>query len=549
MLVAIAGCGGSSQTPSSAPLAGLPAASCGLASALHEHQLHDDATLRATVGTSLVGRLETSDGVPHEKDSGNAGSDAIAYRIEQATTLRLGVAAGGIARIRLVDASGTTIAEARAGDAPVTVDLSRGEYMLVLHSADTRELHYLVQRESCRAGASRVSAQASSVAAAYEHPGVYVQELPNGTAITAAATSTTAFVGAIGSGPVGQPVELTDASDLATQFGAAAADSLVGRAVAQFFANGGSVAWVVGTTGTTPAELLGTGAGGGGLAALAGITGWSLLVLPDVATLSPGDATTVLASAVPFAANASAFTIVDPPLALADADAVIAWTSGSLIPALPEAARPYAAAYYPPLVIEDASGETVTMGASGTVAGIYAFTDAQSGVWQQPTGPISAGPNLSVAPAAVLDDTSVAALNAALVNSLRSTSLGDVVWGSRTLVGVSDPRGYVGSSRTDLMLRTSITESLQWVVFEPDDPTLWATVTATVSSFLTTLWQQGALYGTTAADAFAVTCDASNNPPDQIELGQLLLDVQIALSAPGELMLQRYTFLTAGPDS
>ena len=285
MLVAIAGCGGSSQTPSSAPPAGRPAASCGLASALHEHQLHDDATLRATVGTSLVGRLETSDGVPHEKDSGNAGSDAIAYRIEQATTLRLGVAAGGIARIRLVDASGTTIAEARAGAAPVTVDLSRGEYTLVLHGADTRELHYLVQPESCRPGASRVSAQASSVAAAYEHPGVYVQELPNGTAITAAATSTTAFVGAIGSGPVGQPVELTDASDLATQFGAAAADSLVGRAVAQFFANGGSVAWVVGTTGTTPAELLGTGAGGGGLAALAGLTGWSLLVLHDVAQL------------------------------------------------------------------------------------------------------------------------------------------------------------------------------------------------------------------------------------------------------------------------
>src|SRR5690606_31614440 len=163
-----------------------------------------------------------------------AGSDAIAYRIDDATTLRLAVAPGAVARTRLLDASGATVAEARAGGAAVAADVTPGEYTLVLDGDDSREVHYLVQPESCSRG----------------------------------------------NGPVGQPVQLHGPPDFAANFGTAAGTSQVGRAVAQFFANGGAEAWVVGTTGTTPAELLGSGPGGGGLGALERIAGWSLLVLP-----------------------------------------------------------------------------------------------------------------------------------------------------------------------------------------------------------------------------------------------------------------------------
>lgn len=64
MLVAATGCGTDSQGSLPAPPAGSPAPSCGPAGALHEDQLHDDATVCTTVGTSLVGRLETSASVP-----------------------------------------------------------------------------------------------------------------------------------------------------------------------------------------------------------------------------------------------------------------------------------------------------------------------------------------------------------------------------------------------------------------------------------------------------------------------------------------------------
>lgn len=523
--------------------------SCRLADALHEHQLQVDATLRATLDTSLVGRLETRTSVPHAWDSGGAGHDAIAYRIDEATALRIAVAPGAVERVRLVDATGATVAEAGADGAIVTADVSPGEYTLILASDDRREIHYVVQPESCRSGRARTSATVGAAAATNDQtPGVYVQELPAASSVIGAQTSVTAFVGAIGSGPIGTPVQLLDASDFAATFGTAAEQSLVGRAVAQFFANGGYTAWVVGTSAATPAELLGD-ATGGGVNALAEADAWSILVLPDVATLSPDEATDVLASAVPFAASRNAFTIVDPPLVLADVAAVTGWVSGSLIPALPLGVLQYAAAYWPPLQVEDAAGATVTMGAAGAVAGLYASGDAEDGVWHQPTGAIAGAPDATIALPLVLDDASVAALSAAQVNALRSTSQGDSVSGARTLAAPDLLGGNVGSSRTDLMIRTSIVESLRWVVFEPDDPTLWSTVGAAVSGFLTTLWAQGALFGTTAADAFVVTCDATTNPPQQILLGLLRLEVQLALDGPGRTRLESYTFATAGPAS
>ena len=88
---------------------------------------------------------------------------------------------------------------------------------------------------------------------------------------------------------------------------------------------------------------------------------------------------------------------------------------------------------------------------------------------------------------------------------------------------------YVASSRTDLYIRASLQESLQWVVFEPDDELLWQAVTQQVTTFLTQLWNEGGLVGATAADAFVVTCDASNNPPDQILNGLLSVEVEVRI--------------------
>ena len=86
------------------------------------------------------------------------------------------------------------------------------------------------------------------------------------------------------------------------------------------------------------------------------------------------------------------------------------------------------------------------------------------------------------------------------------------VWGARTIS--SDPEWrYLNVRRLFNYVEESILEGTQWVVFEPNDSRLWDAVKRNVSAFLRRVWRDGALFGTTAAEAFFVKCDAENNPP------------------------------------
>ena len=50
-------------------------------------------------------------------------------------------------------------------------------------------------------------------------------------------------------------------------------------------------------------------------------------------------------------------------------------------------------------------------------------------------------------------------------------------------------------------------EGTQWVVFEPNDTSLWAKIRRNVTAFLTNVWRSGALFGATPQEAFYVRCD------------------------------------------
>jgi phage tail sheath protein FI len=78
------------------------------------------------------------------------------------------------------------------------------------------------------------------------YPGVYVEEISSGVhAIVGVATSIAAFVGYTPSGPDHKAVELFSFADFQRNFGGLAADSELSYAVQQFFANGGTTAYVV----------------------------------------------------------------------------------------------------------------------------------------------------------------------------------------------------------------------------------------------------------------------------------------------------------------
>ena len=67
---------------------------------------------------------------------------------------------------------------------------------------------------------------------------------------------------------------------------------------------------------------------------------------------------------------------------------------------------------------------------------------------------------------------------------------------------------YVPIRRLALFLESSLYDGTQWVVFEPNDDTLWGQIRLNVGAFMQGLFLQGAFQGTTPQQAYFVKCDA-----------------------------------------
>jgi phage tail sheath protein FI len=200
----------------------------------------------------------------------------------------------------------------------------------------------------------------------------------------------------------------------------------------------------------------------------------------------------------------------------------------------------YAALYYPWLVVNDPStSQFVEVPPSGHLAGIYARTDTERGVHKAPANTVIRGIRLTDGIAQDVTKRHQDLLNPKGINALRFfPGLGQRVWGARTLSSDTQWR-YINVRRLFLFLEESIDEGTQWVVFEPNDESLWALVRQTVSNFLTTVWRSGALAGTTADEAFFVTCDRSTMTDDDIANGRLICVIGVAPVFPAEFVIFR----------
>jgi phage tail sheath protein FI len=176
----------------------------------------------------------------------------------------------------------------------------------------------------------------------------------------------------------------------------------------------------------------------------------------------------------------------------------------------------------------------------GFIAGIYAATDSARGVWKAPAG-IDAGLTGASGLNTVLTDLQNGTLNVQAINCLRQFNVyGNVVWGARTLQGndqIGSQWKYVPIRRFALFLESSLYDGTQWVVFEPNDETLWGQVRLNVGSFLQGLFLQGAFAGSTPQQAYFVKCDGENNPPTSVALGVVNILVGFAPLYPAEFVV------------
>lgn len=176
----------------------------------------------------------------------------------------------------------------------------------------------------------------------------------------------------------------------------------------------------------------------------------------------------------------------------------------------------------------------------GAVAGIFARTDTQRGVWKAPAGldaTLVGVPQLAIN----LTNAENGELNPLGINCLRAfPASGRVVWGSRTLQGndnLASEWKYIPVRRTALFIEESLYQGTQWVVFEPNDEPLWAQIRLNVGAFMQNLFRQGAFQGQTPKDAYFVKCDKETTTQNDINLGIVNIVVGFAPLKPAEFVI------------
>jgi phage tail sheath protein FI len=290
---------------------------------------------------------------------------------------------------------------------------------------------------------------------------------------------------------------------------------------------------VAGSNGTapTPAEFRGSPAAKRGLYALEDVDLFNILCLPDV------DDVGVLSEAIAYCVRRRAFIIIDLPGTVDTLPEAQAWLTANA-----NLRSRNAAAYFPRIRAQDPLLNSIvrTFPPSGAVAGIYARTDAERGVWKAPAG-TSATVVGAVGLAVLLTDPENGVLNPLGLNVLRTFPVyGTVSWGARTLRGadqLADEYKYIPVRRLALFLEESLYRGTQWAVFEPNDEPLWAQIRLNLGAFMHTLFAQGAFQGRTPREAYFVKCDKETTTQNDIDLGRVNIVVGFAPLKPAEFVI------------
>ncbi len=208
----------------------------------------------------------------------------------------------------------------------------------------------------------------------------------------------------------------------------------------------------------------------------------------------------------------------------------------------------YTELYFPHIEVSDPiSGGRIFVPPSGHVAGIYARVDGERGVHKAPANEIVRG---ALGLEYLVTKAEQDGLNPDGINIIRGSNGNILVWGARTLGGNANGESkYINVRRLMNFLRESIDEGTQFVVFEPNAQPLWQRIIRSVTSFLTVVWRDGALFGNTPEEAFYVKCDESTNPPEVCELGQVVTEIGVAIVKPAEFVIFRISQLTGPANS
>ncbi|MBI5958672.1 MAG: phage tail sheath subtilisin-like domain-containing protein [Chloroflexi bacterium] len=216
--------------------------------------------------------------------------------------------------------------------------------------------------------------------------------------------------------------------------------------------------------------------------------------------------------------------LLDPPETHLSMDAIQTWRQ--------RFDTSYAALYYPWVIVSTDDGFRAVP-PSGHVAGVIARTDLTIGPHRAPANYVLNGVQALSTPVGTAEQ---GVLNPLGINCLRALpGQGLRVYGARTVSSASEWR-YLNVRRLILMLEKALESSTQWAVFEPNNLLTRQILRFSISQFLDNLWRRGALAGNDPVGAYTVRCDETNNPPEVIDAGQLIVEIAVAPAIPFEFI-------------
>ncbi|MDA1276724.1 MAG: phage tail sheath subtilisin-like domain-containing protein [Verrucomicrobia bacterium] len=274
---------------------------------------------------------------------------------------------------------------------------------------------------------------------------------------------------------------------------------------------------------------------------------FNILCIPPYLASGEVDAA-VVTEAATLCRGRRAFLILDAPAAwdeISDVTSVATGVNAIATTVGTDNAR-NAAVFFPRLQMPNPlrQNQMETFASCGAVAGVFARTDVQRGVWKAPAG-LDAGLTGTSALSVPMTDAENGQLNPLGVNCMRAMpGAGPVIWGSRTLRGADRLADtdwkYIPVRRLALFLEESIFRGTQWAVFEPNDEPLWSQLRMNIGAFLHTLFRQGAFQGSSPREAYFVKCDRSTTTQTDINNGIVNILIGYAPLKPAEFVILKF---------
>jgi phage tail sheath protein FI len=375
----------------------------------------------------------------------------------------------------------------------------------------------------------------------YKSPGVHIESAGDRyIPLERVETGVTAFLGVTAKGPRNQPTRVGSYEQYAKVFGEI--DSFMSQSLQGFFDNGGKTAYVLniepeGGLDPTPDDYIGQqGIVPRGLQQLERIDDVDIVVAPDlmwhykrsVGFQEPSHILAVQRAIIEHCEKMhDRFCLLDS-MPGHDVQEAITWRE--------QFDTSHGAFYYPWIKVRKGDEVLAPLPPSGHVAGSIARADTLEGVHRAPAnqpiqGLVDVARRVRKRERDLAFDHRVNTLVAFPGRGIR-------VWGARTM---SSDTSFmqINVRRIFILIRKSVERYAQWVVFEPNEPSLWKKIVRSCNVFLDELWKQGALVGASQDEAYYCKCDEETNPPEARDVGQLLCEIGISPVRPAEFIVVR----------